>query len=91
MFGAEDFLNKKNKFKVVLKYKREDEAYLMSNIGVQAFNFDSLQETITFESSNYSWVIDFVIELKDKVEIIEPISLVEDVKEVIKKMNKIYF
>ncbi|WP_449826322.1 hypothetical protein [Lysinibacillus xylanilyticus] len=38
---------------------------------------------MTFKTSNVSWVIHFVIPLKVKVKVLEPPSLVEDVKNTI--------
>ncbi|MFV0395701.1 MAG: helix-turn-helix transcriptional regulator [Coprobacillaceae bacterium] len=81
---------KKNKFQVTLQYKKEDEDFLMNKIGLRVFSFDSKKRTITFKSTNYSWVIDFIIELKDKVQVINPLYLVEDIKGIIKKINNLY-
>jgi len=80
----------KYKFKVTLKYKKENEDFLMNKIGVQAFKFDTCKKIITFESTNYSWLIDFIISLKDRVQVIEPLNLVKDVKKAIENMNNLY-
>ncbi|WP_420871379.1 WYL domain-containing protein [Lysinibacillus xylanilyticus] len=52
--------------------------------------FHSNNSTITFKTSNVSWAIDFVIHLKDKVKVLEPPSLVEDVTNTIKKLSSLY-
>jgi len=57
----------------------------MDKIGVQIFRFHSNSSTITFKTSDVLWVIDFVIRLKDKVKVLEPPFLVEDVKKPLKK------
>gem|GEM_PF-3325083 len=77
-------------FDVVLQYEKDDEDFLMDKIGVQKFQFHSNSSTITFKTSEISWVIDFVIHLKDKVKVLEPPFLVEDVKNSIKKISSLY-
>jgi Predicted transcriptional regulator len=80
----------KNKFQVTLQYKKENEDFLMNKIGVQAFKFDTCNRIITFESTNYSWLIDFIISLKDRVQVIEPLSLAKEIKKAIENMNNLY-
>lgn len=68
--------------------KRKVEPYKL--VGVQKFQFDSYNNTISFKTNDKSWAIDFVISLKDKVKLIEPSFLVKDIKNTIEKMNLLY-
>ncbi|MGE7791142.1 helix-turn-helix transcriptional regulator [Lysinibacillus sp. NPDC096259] len=77
-------------FDVGLQYEKEDEAFLMDKIGVQKFQFHSNSATITFKTSDVSWAIDFVIHLKDKVKVLEPPFLVDEIKNTIKKISNFY-
>lgn len=92
LFENNYFSNNENKYKfhVTLQYKKENEDFLMNKIGVQVFKFDTCKKTITFESANYSWLIEFVISLKDRIQVIEPLSLVKDVKQTIENMKNLY-
>lgn len=92
LFANDCFSANKNKKKiqVVLQYKKEHEDYLMNKIGVQAFKFDTIKKVITFESTNYSWLIDFIVSLKDRVRVMEPLHLIQDVKKTIADMNNLY-
>jgi len=92
LFKGDYFSTNENKYKfqVILRYKKENEDFLMNKIGVQVFKFDTCKKIITFETSNYSWLIDFIIGLKDTVQVIEPLNLVEDVKRTIEDMNDLY-
>ncbi|MFC9539981.1 WYL domain-containing protein [Lysinibacillus sp. NPDC056959] len=62
----------------------------MDKIGVQKFQFYSNSSTITYKTFDLAWVIDFIIQLRDKVKVLEPPFLVEDVKNTIKKISKLY-
>lgn len=92
LFANDCFLANKDrqKIQVVLRYKKENEDFLMNKIGVQVFKFDTFKTIITFESTNYSWLIDLIISLKDRVQVIEPLHLVKDVKITIENMNNLY-
>lgn len=77
-------------FEVILEYDKENESFLIDKIGVQKFQFDSSNHTISFKTHDKKWVIDFIISLKDKVKLIEPNFLVKDIRNTIKKMNILY-
>jgi predicted DNA-binding transcriptional regulator YafY len=57
---------------------------------LRKFQFHSYSTTITFNTCDTAWVIDFLINLKDKVKVMEPQFLVKDIKNTIKKMNILY-
>jgi len=92
LFKNNYFLSESRKylFKIVLQYKNNDEAFLMEKIGVQKFKFDIDKKTISFETMDYLWLLDFVIGLKDKVKVIEPPALIKDIKEIIEKIHTFY-
>lgn len=92
LFEKDYFSNKqnKNKFQVTLQYKKENEDFLRNKIDVQVFKFDTNKRIITFETSNYSWLIDFIISLKDNVRVIEPLYLIKDIKQTIENMYNLY-
>lgn len=76
---------------IKLRYKTIDEAKLMEIMGVHYFHFNTKEKTIRFETLDTSWVMDFIIRLKDKVEVTSPLTLREDIKTTIANLYHLYF
>ncbi|MDQ0362637.1 helix-turn-helix transcriptional regulator [Breznakia pachnodae] len=79
-----------NVMKVILKYNKVDEAYLVDRMGTQKFVFDLENQTISFITGDMPWVVNFLMGLEDKAKVISPLSLQEKVRKRINKMNKLY-
>lgn len=75
---------------IVLEYDSKDKLYLIDKLGAYNVKGNTDKGLIVFSSSNLDWVADFVINLQDKVKVLQPEILLEIVKEKIEKMNKIY-
>lgn len=79
-----------NVMKVILKYNKVDEAYLVDRMGTQKFVFDLENQTISFITGDMPWVVNFLMGLEDKAKVISPLSLQEKVRKRISKKNKLY-
>lgn len=75
---------------IVLEYDIKDKMYLIDKLGAYNVKGDTDSGLIIFHSSNLEWVADFVVNLQDKVKVLQPQSLLDNVKVKIEKMNKLY-
>lgn len=75
---------------VILKYESYNESFLMDRIGAQNFQFEDGTGKIVFHTSNMNWMADFIMSLQDKVIIIKPLTLQNEIMDRINRMNNIY-
>lgn len=82
--------SQKEIYDITLKYHKDDEQFLMDEIGVQKFNFNTERCTFSFQATQDDWLYDFIIGLTSKVKVIKPMWLEEDIKSTINKMYNLY-
>lgn len=82
--------NSEELFDVVLEYDSSDEFDLTSKIDATFFHRPSEEQTgrIRFQVSNMEWAADLVLTIHDKVRVIDPPVLQEEVK---RRLDKIYY
>ncbi|MDL2214139.1 YafY family transcriptional regulator [Clostridia bacterium OttesenSCG-928-O13] len=74
---------------VVLEYNPADQEDLMDRLGAQHFQ-ENETGLVRFATTNLPWVTDVVMGLQDKVKVLGPPILKEEVRRRIDKMNAIY-
>ncbi|EOH96455.1 hypothetical protein UAY_02823 [Enterococcus moraviensis ATCC BAA-383] len=77
---------------IILTYKQKDKLYLIDKLGAEFFQEHEKEATgtIVFPLLNLKKSVDFILRLQDKVRVIEPPVLVNEVKEKIEEMYFLY-
>ncbi|MBX4260449.1 YafY family transcriptional regulator (plasmid) [Clostridium estertheticum] len=94
-FGANLFSSQAptSLFEVILEYDATNEFFLTNKIDAKFFHrISSTKEKgqIIFSVSNLEWATNLVFSLQDKVKVIAPLALKEEVKTRIKRISELY-
>ncbi|MDL2294676.1 YafY family transcriptional regulator [Ruminococcaceae bacterium OttesenSCG-928-D13] len=75
---------------VRLAYRPEDREFLMDRLGAQNFDEGETGGTVRFATTNLPWLTDLVMGLQDKVRVLAPPELRDEVKRRIARMAAVY-
>lgn len=89
--NKQSILNKEHeKYEIVLEFDLKEKEFIIGVLGAMNISERNQKGMIMFESYSLDWVEHIVISLEDKVKVIEPLQLREQVVQKIEKMSKIY-
>lgn len=75
---------------IVLAYNVADTNYLADRLGGHSFEVDGGTGTIRFATTNLEWAADLIMGLQDKVRVLQPPQLAQEVRERIERMRRVY-